>query len=1299
MKPWIISIYQRAGAVNVTAILLCVAVMSGSAAMAQNYVKWNQPPDPVQPENLYYGWNEESTFWDLGPTVADDWVCNTADPIVGIRWWGSYLGWQLSADPPELPSHFHILFWTDVPADPADPDSFSHPGQVIHEVICYNFRQQFVGWDYDPRTGEYESCFQFEQDFTPSEWFYQNPAGEIGIYWVSISACYDLAPPPVHAWGWKTRPRDVQSPAPDDAVVIVDPTMPMPGSVYGQGYPLEFPEGVSWDMAFELLAQEESSGFKWQQPPLSNPDSQYPDCFWGWDEISDYHMYIGPIMADDWVCFDERPLTDIHWWGSYLNWMEPFPPEPPFGFHIGIWTDIPAGEDDWFSHPGMMIHEWWVPYEETMELPVGCDFHPDWMEGPETCFYYSFLVPDDQWFYQDPGPTVYWISIAADYAGMLPNNPWGWKTRPRDLSSPAPDDAVRIWAPSEPIPGMIYEQGEPLFWPDPESSWDLAFELSTTGQGETYVKWSQPPEPYVPDDAYNGWNEFSVYGRGQIAADDWVCVNADPISDVHWWGSFLGWGHREPPTLPVAFRIGIWTDVPAGEDQDFSHPGVMLWEYFCNDYRVDFAGWDFDPRSWDITSRGLFAPPETCYYFSCDLPQSVWFYQDPGEHIYWVSIAVIYDDQPCECNGDLDGDGAFTLADLAMLANCYGDPYPAGCEQADLDCDGDVDDADAAILQCQMEAGWPDPACCPASGLIEHPFGMKTRPRANESPAPDDAVVIWDPTAPVPGSAYGVGAPLWWPTPAESWDLAFRLTAAHVEESGMETKWVQPLECEEGFDAESNLWWPGENPWYPKWIQPPDVTQPGMHCDDQTMLADDWRCEGGLVTDLHWFGNYENYGIGLAGFDLAIYADTGGMPAGPPAPPLWSAYVTITETGEIDTGLVNSDGDRIYRYVYFLPEPFVQELGQIYWLTIRARPNAGGPLALWRWQEAGRNWPPILNPAMYYSAAAGWVPICWPDETCTDFAFIISSNEPVQEVNKVVADDFYSDGRDILDLRWWGSYFDERYLPDFNDEIHVLDGWLIGIHWADVNAVPQFPPDILLDPHPTVLAVYFAPAWAVSIVGLDCVDCNGHALYEYYVDLDNCCLVCTQPDPRNNYPPPGLPGVFQEVRNNRYWLSIQAVTGIEWLPDACAPTFTGHLPPLSAGGSGAFWGWHTGVEPADSPGPLNVAALGKIVDFTPYPPECWDYGMWIQQPWECPSEPRPVNMSFELWTEDCPENLHKDGLLVINLADLAELLSHYGSCVGATAYWPAADFNNDGCIGLSDLAQLLSVYGQSCPTW
>jgi hypothetical protein len=56
-----------------------------------------------------------------------------------------------------------------------------------------------------------------------------------------------------------------------------------------------------------------------------------------------------------------------------------------------------------------------------------------------------------------------------------------------------------------------------------------------------------------------------------------------------------------------------------------------------------------------------------------------------------------------------------------------------------------------------------------------------------------------------------------------------------------------------------------------------------------------------------------------------------------------------------------------------------------------------------------------------------------------------------------------------------------------------------------------------------------------------------------------------------------------------------------------------------------------------------------------------------------------------------------DGNGLVDLEDLAALLSTYGRCEGEEGYNAAADFDNDGCITLVDLAALLSRYGQSCP--
>ncbi|MEI6914496.1 MAG: hypothetical protein WCL39_05130, partial [Armatimonadota bacterium] len=153
------------------------------------------------------------------------------------------------------------------------------------------------------------------------------------------------------------------------------------------------------------------------------------------------------------------------------------------------------------------------------------------------------------------------------------------------------------------------------------------------------TKWSQPPvelEPASPP-LYNGWNERSMFIQPPIVADDWLCTDQRPVTDIHWWGSFIGWDQPYPPAMPKAFHIGIWTDVPATPNTP-SHPGQMVWQNYCSTYEWNFAGYDVDPRG--------IQPWETCFQFNQKLDPTQWFYQDPGpnlRNIYWLSIAAIYD--------------------------------------------------------------------------------------------------------------------------------------------------------------------------------------------------------------------------------------------------------------------------------------------------------------------------------------------------------------------------------------------------------------------------------------------------------------------------------------------------------------------------------------------------------------------------------------------------------------------------------------------------------------------------------
>ncbi|UCE98636.1 MAG: hypothetical protein JSV82_05450 [Planctomycetota bacterium] len=241
---------------------------------------------------------------------------------------------------------------------------------------------------------------------------------------------------------------------------------------------------------------------KWSQRPKVLDPNDDPPVFWGWDEKSDYNS--PPILADDWKCTDDRPVTDIHWWGSFIGWNQPYPPPIlPQVFHLGIWTDVPdpnPAEPSVYSHPNEMVWEnycdnwvWnfagydWDPHKGD---PDPCEHN----EYSETCFQFNQLLSEDEWFQQeepnDPNGTVYWLSIAPiynpnDYAD--PNfYPWGWKTREHFFN----DDAVRImgtfnpingtvWPPTPPKIGAKWTSGNPIYWPDPCNSWDLAFELTT----------------------------------------------------------------------------------------------------------------------------------------------------------------------------------------------------------------------------------------------------------------------------------------------------------------------------------------------------------------------------------------------------------------------------------------------------------------------------------------------------------------------------------------------------------------------------------------------------------------------------------------------------------------------------------------------------------------------------------------------------------------------------------------------------------------------------------------------------
>jgi hypothetical protein len=498
---------------------------------------------------------------------------------------------------------------------------------------------------------------------------------------------------------------------------------------------------------------------KWSQPPLEIvPMSEIPE-YCGWNQESWTQDFTQPLMgigaADDFRCIGPMPVTSIHWWGSYIGWMNPKLPQPqPQAWLITFWTNVRAGPTGAPSHPGMLISQLIVPNERVQAGYVGMDYFYTTMES---CFKYDLNLLSSEYFQQQQytdltDDNVFWLGIKAMYIPSVQvANPWGWKTRPQHWM----DDAVITYctSPAECEYTPIEYQGE---------SYDLAFELDTLPQ---WIKWEQAFDglrkwPYYMDQV----SMANVDQTGELVlvrqvADDWKCEKRTPVTSIVWWGSYLGYIYQPcsgqislTPPKPDYFLLSIWTDVPAGADGNqytYSHPGRKLWEYAASNYDEVLVGYDMMPGNPDP------GPRESVFRYSVDLPKDKWFRQRKVGQIYWISIVAVYgannppplqwgwtnhkhyfnddavagtiptgspelvweelydasaesadqsfvlftDPGVCVACADYDWDSIINFLDYAVFANEWGWTGQAGGNNdADLNCDGSVDPEDLRIF-------------------------------------------------------------------------------------------------------------------------------------------------------------------------------------------------------------------------------------------------------------------------------------------------------------------------------------------------------------------------------------------------------------------------------------------------------------------------------------------------------------------------------------------------------------------------------------------------------------------------
>jgi hypothetical protein len=208
--------------------------------------------------------------------------------------------------------------------------------------------------------------------------------------------------------------------------------------------------------------------------PIVNPNGQV-QRFWGHDEMSiAYSMvgaagptpYRGIFMADDFADKFNSPIVHVSWWGSYLNnFVSPnFPVDK---FLISIESDVPAGPNNPFSHPGAPLLNQIVrrgplaPGSGTFtETPISGG-------GPplvETLYEYNAELHLGKEFFQK-SDAVYWLKIVGLVdlpAGIIidPTQPptfvprWGWHNRDYTITNPLASTAPAV-IPGEHINGFL----------------------------------------------------------------------------------------------------------------------------------------------------------------------------------------------------------------------------------------------------------------------------------------------------------------------------------------------------------------------------------------------------------------------------------------------------------------------------------------------------------------------------------------------------------------------------------------------------------------------------------------------------------------------------------------------------------------------------------------------------------------------------------------------------------------------------------------------------------------------------
>ncbi len=205
----------------VSALAVCLLATVVQADFIDLPIKWSQTD-----------WDPDGMDWlsdhTVDMVVADDFECTDQDPIVAVRWWGSYIG-DKDVRETGFTGPFDISFHNSM-----GPHPFSVPAELI-VLYTVTAQEEFVGFD---SFGEpvYRYDAYLPEDF--DQYYYsQMPGGTSGPPFNIGELFIDIDKPTDEFWGW----HEVTPPHPILDYAVVGPTHLGPWT------------HLETDMAFELM--------------------------------------------------------------------------------------------------------------------------------------------------------------------------------------------------------------------------------------------------------------------------------------------------------------------------------------------------------------------------------------------------------------------------------------------------------------------------------------------------------------------------------------------------------------------------------------------------------------------------------------------------------------------------------------------------------------------------------------------------------------------------------------------------------------------------------------------------------------------------------------------------------------------------------------------------------------------------------------------------------------------------------------------------------------------------------------